>query len=115
MRSPRAVAAWLAAGVLGALLFAWAYPRAFPFPLRGWEVTRPEAVRIALERARDLGEPVADPYVVAMLSGDSLLERRLQLALPRAGRAALERSGLLDELYGWQVTIYPPGAQRDDF
>lgn len=115
MRNPRLPFAWLAAGLAGALLLAWAYPRAFPFAPRGWEITRPEAVRIALERARDLGDPLPDPYVVAPLSSDALLERRLQEALPRVGHAALDRTGLPGQVFGWDVTIYPRGAQRDDW
>lgn len=115
MRSSRPLLGWLAVGVLGLLLYAWAYPRAFPFLPRQWEVTRPEAVRIALERARDLGDPVEDPYVVAQMSADPLSERRLERALPEAGREALERTGLPDEIYAWDVLVYPRGAQRDDW
>lgn len=115
MQSPRSTLAWLAAGAAGLLLLAWAYPRAFPFAPRGWEITRPEAVSIALERARDLGEPVADPYVVAQISPDAMLERRLQEALPRTGRAALDRTGLPGRVAVWEVLVYPRGALRDDW
>src|SRR4051794_33081129 len=119
MRNVRSLMGWSLLGVLGAVLFAWAYPRAFPFAPRGWKVTRGEAVAIALSRLRDLGEPVKNPYVVARLNADGLLERRLELALGKvggkAGSRAVRASGLTDRILDWEVYVYPPEALRDDW
>ena len=78
MRAPesqrlRPLAVWLLAAVAGALLLAWAFPRAYPFYPERWQVTREEAVAIALERLRDLGELPRDPYVVARMAADPVL------------------------------------------
>jgi len=112
MRNPRSLALWLLAGVAGLVLLAWAYPRAFPFLPKHWSVSRSEAVAIAAERVRDLGEPVKDPYVVARLNQDYFLERQLQLALDRRGARSLWSSGLPGHILSWAVYFYPRGAQR---
>ncbi|HYX25512.1 MAG TPA: hypothetical protein VFC23_15280, partial [Thermoanaerobaculia bacterium] len=115
MRSPRSLALWLVAGVAGLVLLVWAYPRAFPFLPRDWSISRSEAVGIALERLRDLGEPVQDPYVVARLRQGVLLERRLQLALDHGRARSVRDSELPGHLVPWEVHVYPPGAQRYDW
>jgi hypothetical protein len=74
-------------------------------------VTREEAVRIARERLLDLGEPPADPYIVARLAGDPFLERRLLLT----GKAVEEIPQLADRVQVWEVLFYPPGAGREDW
>src|ERR1700712_452715 len=89
MRNPRSLALWLLAGVAGLVLLVWAYPRAFPFLPRHWSISRAEAVAISLERVRDLGEPVKNPYIVARLGQDFFLERRLQRAVERRGPRAV--------------------------
>jgi len=109
MRHTRSLTVWLILGALGAVLFAAAMPRAFPFLPRDWQVTRDEAIRIARERLLDLGEPLADPYVIARLQGDPMLERRLLLA----GSRAAEVRHLADRVVSWEVLLYPPGAQRE--
>src|SRR5690242_1265348 len=110
MRNLRFLLAWVILGAAGVGALVWAYPRAFPFAPRGWKVTREEAVAIALAHLKDLGEPVPGAYVVASFQTDPLLERRLQLALPRAGGRRLRASGLPESLLAWRVTVYPPGA-----
>jgi len=115
MRNARSLLVWILLGAAGAVLFAWAYPRAFPFAPRGWRVTRSEAVAIALSRLKDLGEPVENSYVVARLNAQSLLERRLELALGKAGSRAVRASGLADRILDWEVYVYPPEALRDDW
>lgn len=115
MRNARSLALWLLAGIAGLLLLVWAYPRAFPFLPRPWSLSRSEAVAIALERFRDLGEPVKDPYVVAVLDRDFQLERQLQLASARRGEKGLWSSGLPRQVTGWRVAVYPRGAQRGDW
>src|SRR4051812_20710885 len=110
MRSARFLLFWVLLGAGGIVALAWAYPRAFPFAPRAWKVTRDEAVAIALARFRDLGEPVRNPYVATSFQADPLLERRLELALSRAGRRRLREAGVAGHLLTWQVTVYAPGA-----
>src|SRR4029077_802942 len=115
MRNPRALALWVCLGLAGVVLLAWGYPRAFPFAPRHWEITRDEAVGIALARLRDLGEPVKDPYVVAWLRKDPSLERRLQLAVGDHDLAWLWRSGLPARALSWEIFVYPPDVARDEW
>jgi hypothetical protein len=93
----------------------WAYPRAFPFLPQPWSVSREEAVAIALERFRDLGEPVKEPYVVVVVDRDFFLERRLQNVYDRRGEKGLRESRLPDQVIDWRVRVYPRGAQRDEW
>jgi len=115
MRHARSLLLWLLAGAAGLILLIWAYPLAFPFIPRPWSVSRAEAVAIALERFRDLGEPVKDPYVVVLADRDFLMERRLQLVRDHSGASALRASGLPDRVVFWRVRVYPRGAQRDEW
>jgi hypothetical protein len=115
MRKTRDLVLWVLAGALGLALLVWAYPRAFPFLPRNWDLSRDEAVDIALERLRDLGDPVPDAYVVARLAQDPLLERRLQLALGRKSGEELRRTGLPEQVNYWEVLIYPRGALSFDW
>jgi DNA-binding transcriptional ArsR family regulator len=115
MRGARSLLLWLLAGAGGLILLAWAYPRAFPFIPQPWSVSRDEAVAIALERFRDLGEPVDDPYVVARLDQNYALERRLQLAFERRGAERVEESGLGRRVLNWEIYVYPPGAQLGEW
>src|ERR1700709_1613276 len=77
---------WLLAGAAGLALLVGSFPRAFPFFPRPWSISRGEAVSLALERFRDLGPPVKDPYVVAAVNRDFVSERRLQLFAGAGGR-----------------------------
>jgi hypothetical protein len=115
MKNPRALALWLLAGVAGLILLAWAYPRVFVFLPQRWSVSRQEATDIAMERFRDLGEPVKDAYVVARLQRDHVMERRLQLALNRGRGESVKASGLPRQVLYWEVTVYPRGAQMSDW
>ncbi|HEX9944474.1 MAG TPA: PP2C family protein-serine/threonine phosphatase [Thermoanaerobaculia bacterium] len=115
MRHARSLALWLLAGAAGLVLLIWAYPRAFPFLPQSWSVSRDEAVGIALERLRDLGEPVKNPYVVARLDWDPLLERRLQLARRRQDAESLRRTGLPESVSVWEALVYPRGALAQDW
>ncbi|HEY4593179.1 MAG TPA: hypothetical protein VIJ61_12270, partial [Thermoanaerobaculia bacterium] len=109
MRNARFLVLWLLAGIAGLVLLAWAFPRAFPFLPRPWTISRAEAVDIALERFRDLGEPVKNPYIVTRLTTDPLMERRLQRVADRRGMESLQGAGLPLAI-AWRVTVYPPGA-----
>jgi hypothetical protein len=115
MRDARSLALWLLAGAAGLILLVWAYPRAFPFLPEPWSVSRGEAVAIALERFRDLGEPVEDPYMVAVLQRDPVMERRLQLVQDRRGAAALAGTGLPRQVLFWEIVAYPRGAQLGEW
>lgn len=115
MRNARSLLLWLIAGIAGLVLLVWAFPRAFPFLPESWSTSRAEAVSIALERLRDVGEPVEDPYIVVALDHDLFLERRLQLALDRRGERPVRESELADQISGWQVLVYPRGGTREDW
>jgi hypothetical protein len=112
MRNARSLVLWLLAGAAGLVLLVWAYPQAFPFLPRDWEVNRREATAIALERFRALGPAVEEPYVVSRMDTDPLLERRLQLSSADQGDRPgdLTRSRLAPWVLQWQVTVYEPGA-----
>ncbi len=116
MRRSRHLLLWPLIGIAGAVLLAWAYPRAFPLLPQSWSITRDEAVASALARLDVLGDPVEDPYVVATLSRDELLERRLEMSLD-AGEplARLQATGLPKQILYWDVVIYPPGGLRDEW
>jgi hypothetical protein len=108
MRKWRGLLLWVLAGLLGLALLAWAYPRAFPLFPREWTICRQEAVEIALERLRDLGEPIEDPYVVTVLATDLILERRLS-----APETVSSDPRLRSQVTTWEVYVYPPGTVRD--
>jgi hypothetical protein len=91
---------------VGGAALLWSYPRLFAFAPRDWQVTRQEAEAIGLERLRELGEPIADPYVVVSLSGDPAIERRLQLAAPEVGLERLQRSPLTKQVAEWRVSVF---------
>jgi sigma-B regulation protein RsbU (phosphoserine phosphatase) len=116
MRNARFLLLWLLAGVAGLVLLVWAYPRAFPFLPERWTVSRAEAVAIAMEHFRDLGEPVEDPYIVARLDQDSMVERRLQLAADR-GRSLreLRDSDPASQAMQWEIWVYAPGARYSEW
>ncbi len=115
MRSARAILLWLLLGIAGAGLLVWAYPRAFPFLPHGWRIDQRQAVAIALERLRELGPPVENPYVVTRLGTNALLERRLLLARQAGREGEVRASGLTGRLLVWEVTVYPPDALRDQW
>lgn len=107
---------WTVAAAIGLGLLAWGFPRAFPFfPAASWETSRTEAEAIALERLRDLGPPVANPYVVSRLTIEDLVERRLELESAHRDVATLAASGLARHVAAWEVTVYAPGAYRGEW
>ncbi len=103
--------AWLLLGAAGLAAFVWAYRRAYPtIPYETWTINRAEAIEIALERLRDLGEPVADPYVEATLSKDANLERRLRLAAtPESSEPGGSR--ICEASFAWEVKLFASGAR----
>ena len=111
------LAAWALAGALGMAALVWAAPHAFPFFPSRWTVNREEATGIALERFRDLGEPVPDGLVVSRLSQVETLELRLLRALwdGEGDPGALRESLLAGQVVDWQVRVYPAGAQPNEW
>ncbi len=107
----RPLVLWLAVSLVGVLLLWLAFPYAFPLLSDDWQVTRSEARAIALERLRDLGEPIDNAYVVVELDGDGLLERRLLEELPAVGNEAVRSSLLAKAHRRWEVRVYSPGAR----
>jgi len=111
MSDLKRIAPWILAALAGAALIAWAFPRVFPLFPRHWQVTASEAKAVALERVRDLGEPVADPYVVVdFTTSRGLLERRLLLASDDVPMDRLAASDLARRIFEWRVTLYERGA-----
>jgi serine phosphatase RsbU (regulator of sigma subunit) len=109
MRTWRGLLVWVLAGALGFAFLAWAYPRAFSLLPHGWRIDRDEAVAIALERLRDLGDPVRDPYLVAVLDNDLFLERRL------ADLPAEVDPHLRAQVVSWLVYVYNRGELQPDW
>jgi len=115
MRRSISLIPWGLAAAAGTALLVWGYPRAAPFQPRHWRTSASQAEAIVLDHLRQLGQPVRRPYVVTRLAGNSLLERRLQLALERQDLARLRATGLPDLVTVWEVTVYPPEATRNDY
>lgn len=100
---------WLGLAALGALALFQVGFRSLPTLPRPWTITRAEAKALALERIADLGPAVSDPYVVVVLTGDPLIERRLQLSAPRPP------DRLLSRVANWEILVYPRGVTRDEW
>jgi serine phosphatase RsbU (regulator of sigma subunit) len=99
---------------MGLALLAWAYPRAFSLAPHKWKISRDEAVAIALERLRDLGEPVQNPYLVATLDNDILLERRLS-TLPGPVDTGEPDARLRSQVVSWLVYVYNRDELQSDW
>lgn len=112
MRRSGELIVWAAAALVAVCALPWIFPRAFPYFPWGWEINQAEAVDIALERLRDLGELPEDPYVVAWLSFSQMAERRFQLS----GRSPEEILGgrVAEDRALWNVEVFAPGAPADE-
>ena len=106
---------WLLLAIAGAVALAVGFPRAFPFLPQDWSVNAREAEAIALEALRDLGDPVADPYVVTRLRTDGTLERRMQTSIDTVGREPLLSSRLSEQAARWSVRVYAPDQGPNQF
>jgi hypothetical protein len=115
MRKSISLISWGLAAAAGTLLLVWGYPRAAPFQPRHWRTSASQAEAIVLDHLRQLGREVRRPYVVTRLAGNSLLERRLQLALAHQDLPRLRATGLPDQVTLWEVTVYPPEALKSDY
>lgn len=110
MRQKREIILWVLVALTSALLIAWAFPRALPWLDQDWQITGGEAEAIALERLRDLGEPVDDPYIVSTFTTGMALERRLHLMTGELELDALRGSHLARSLVAWNIEIFARGA-----
>jgi hypothetical protein len=79
-----------------------------------WQVNRDEAIALALERFRSLGDPVEDPYIDIQLNGFPLLERQYWLSNETV-REALLSSWLMESALTWEVRAFPSGAKTDEW
>lgn len=113
MRELRPILGWILAGIAGALLAAWAFPRAYPFFPGDWSLSPAGVESLALEHMRSFAAGAGaewpdDPYVVLeRVTGAGLIERRL---LASAGDVPVERlqaSELARRVLEWRVTVYP--------
>jgi len=95
---------WAVAGLVAALALVWSFPRAYPLFPTDWTVSKEEAVDIALERIRDLGELPARPYVLAHLDSTPVLEPMLQAS--DASRVRIRESAAGRELLVWEIVVY---------
>lgn len=115
MKSVWNVLGWLAAGVLAALLVAWAFPHAYPLFPRDWEVSKQEAEMLALERLRDLGEMPNDPYVITRQYESPALEHRLQVHIVGSESSSIRTSELAKDLLTWEVNVWVGGARSQEW
>ena len=110
MKKTPQLLAWLALGLLGAVVFAWAFPRAFPWLPERWTLSKGQAVAIALERLRDLGEPVADAYVDSRLDYADELGQTVWRREKDRPLAPEDRQRLRPQLLVWEVRVFAPTA-----
>ncbi len=115
MRTSRHLIFWALAGAAGALLLVSAYQRAVPLGPRSWRFSEARAIAELRHRVGALGEPLRDTFVVARLSGNQVLERRLQLMLDTMPMARLRATGLPDQVSVWVAEFYRPDAVRGDY
>ncbi len=99
---------WALAGLVGALLLAWFFPLAYPTLPDDWQVDRDEAIALAGERVRVLGEPV-DDYVDIRLTGHPVLERRYWLSSQTTRERFLD-GWLAESLTSWEIRFFDQGA-----
>ena len=111
----RADLGWLAAGLAGALVLAWAMPRAYPLAPRDWRISKTEAEALALERFSGLGELPVAPYLVSRLIPANAIEARLHEALDRRPAEELRASDLGRRVQSWEVVVYSPSAPADEW
>ncbi len=105
---------WIALLVGAALAVALLLPRVFPLFPRGYDTDAGEARAIALDRIPELG-PVAPRSLVSVAwSGDTTIERAALEAGPEA-RRRLAGTPLEQDLYGWVVRVFPPGANSGEW
>lgn len=115
MKGIRLVLAWVGAGVVAALVVAWAFPRAYPLFPTDWRISKHEAEMIGLERLRDLGDLPDNSYVITRQDEAGVLEHRLQTNLASLDRQTVLDSHLAESLLTWEVTVWEPGARAQEW
>lgn len=115
MKDIRLVLTWIGAGLVAALVLAWAFPRAYPLFPKEWETSKREAQIIGLERLRDLGELPKDPYIVTRLGEAGALEQRIQNHLGSLEQEVWAQSELVKSLLTWEVTVWEPAARSQEW
>jgi len=105
---------WLLLAVLGGVVVVLFFPRILPLLPRTWKVDRDQAETVALERLRALGDAVEKPYAVVSLNQRAALERRLRMALTE-GTEGIADSFLARAVLGWEVVVFPAGAQAKNW
>ena len=115
MKSSRWILGWLAVGVGGALLLAWAFPRLQAFYPSDFRISKPEAETLALERMRDVGSLPANPYVITTIDSDPVVEHGLYEGVPASERQRAVDSRLADRVLGWRVQVYARDAAATEW
>ncbi|MFQ5528306.1 MAG: SpoIIE family protein phosphatase [Thermoanaerobaculia bacterium] len=105
--------AWVILGLVAAAALFWGFPRAYPLFPTDWRISKEEAVDIALERIRDLGELPAAPYVLTRLDESPVLEPMLQASDEAA--AKLRDSAPGRELLVWEIVVYRRDAPSNEW
>jgi len=103
------------AGVLAAIVLAWAFPRAYPLFPRQWDVSANDAEILGLERLRTLAPLPENPYVVTVQGQAQALEFRLQSLLDELDLEELLSSHLFKNLRTWEVMVWAPGARPQEW
>ena len=115
MKSWRWILGWLAVGIASALILAWVFPRAHPLYPRDWQISKPEAETIAVERLRDVGELPETPYIVTVFDADPVIEHGLQDALGERSKGEVAGSRLAREVVAWETWVFASDARASDW
>ena len=115
MKRLRAPLGWLLLLPVAIATVVWAYPRAVPWLLPEWSVTRVEAQKIALARVGVLGELPEDPYVVTRLDSQESVDFRLMAERDEALAARVAGSELVSWIANWDVYVYAPGRRSQEW
>src|SRR5690349_19944437 len=113
--SYRKTLTWLAVLISGALVSAWAFPRAFPYIPANWQISRVEAEEFAHEELRALGPLPERPYVVAQADDNPGVVVRLLQASRDGLEGRVRESGLDKRVLSWLVTVYASQAHLRDW
>ncbi len=104
---------WVAGGLLAVAALFWSFPRAYPLFPTDWAISKEEAVDIALERSRDLGELPSAPYVLTRLDASPVLEPMLQAS--SASSESLRESAPGRELMVWEIVVHRRDAPANEW
>ena len=105
----RDLGVWIVVAALGAASLSVLFPLVFPLVPTDWELSKPEALALAMERFALLGDPVERPYVVSELDTEGGLDRLLQLR-PGVDEEGFQR--LANRTVRYRITVHPPSSDR---